>query len=114
MQDNTHKFTIQEVSRRFGITPHTLRFWEKEFKGTLVPLRTDGGQRRYTEDHLSVIAKIKTLKKDGLSLAEIKKRLEAALDSDNTLYPEKIDLLADKIADTVRTAIYNLLNQKKT
>jgi hypothetical protein len=67
--------TIQQVSQKLDVPKPTLRFWEREFVGILVPLRTNGGQRRYTPEHVSVIEEIKMLKKAGLSLVEIKRRL---------------------------------------
>ena len=60
--------TIQEVSQRLGLTPHTLRFWEKELERVIVPLRTKGGQRRYTLEHLFVIDEVKRLKNKADSL----------------------------------------------
>ena len=39
--------SIAEISNKLKIPKHTLRFWEKEFHGMIVPLRTQGGQRRY-------------------------------------------------------------------
>ena len=68
--------TIQQVSQRLDVPKPTLRFWEREFVGILVPLRTNGGQRRYAPEHVSVIEEIKMLKKAGLSLIEIKRKME--------------------------------------
>ena len=67
--------SIQEISTKLNIPKPTLRFWEKEFGGILLPLRTDGGQRRYTSEHVSIIEEIKILKNMGFSLAKIKKKL---------------------------------------
>ncbi len=64
--------SIQQLSTKLNISKTTLRFWEKEFEGILLPLRTNGGQRRYTPEHVSIIGEIKMLKKAGLSLAKIK------------------------------------------
>ena len=72
--------TIQQVSQKLDVPKPTLRFWEKEFEGILVPLRTNGGQRRYAPEHISVIKKIKMLKKAGLSLIQIKRKLGKGID----------------------------------
>ena len=72
--------TIQQVSQELDIPKPTLRFWEREFVGILGPLRTNGGQRRYAPKHISVIKKIKMLKKDGLSLIQIKRKLGKGID----------------------------------
>lgn len=41
--------TIKEAADITGIPIHTIRFWEKEFEGFLIPERTEGGQRRFNE-----------------------------------------------------------------
>ena len=41
----------------------------------MVPLRTNGGQRRYAAEHISIIEEIKGLKRAGLSLVEIKRKM---------------------------------------
>ena len=47
-----------------SVSKHTLRFWEKTLNGVIVPLRTKGGQRRYTKYHLQIINEIKKQLKD--------------------------------------------------
>ncbi|MBI2031791.1 MAG: MerR family transcriptional regulator, partial [Candidatus Levybacteria bacterium] len=43
-------FSIQEVANILGVSTKTLRRWEE--KGILVPHRTPGNQRRYTQEHI--------------------------------------------------------------
>jgi len=91
--------TIQEVSKRSGVSTHTLRFWEKELEGIIVPVRTKGGQRRYTLEDLLVIEEIKSLKAKSLSLADIKRELNQRFNSDEEHYNhQRADVLANKIA----------------
>ena len=59
MNQNEQLHTIQQLSTKLNIPKPTLRFWEKEFEGILVPLRTKGGQRRYAPGHVSLIEEIK-------------------------------------------------------
>ena len=96
--------TIQQLSAKLNIPKPTLRFWEKEFEGILLPLRTNGGQRRYTSEHVSIIGEIKALKKAGLSLANIKTKLGKRYKIDNS-NREGIDLLAERVAEVVRSEI---------
>ncbi len=96
--------SIQQVTQRLNIPKPTLRFWEKEFEGILVPLRSKGGQRRYTSEHVFIIKKIKMLKKAGLSLAEIKMKLENSQNR-NTINREDIDLLVERVVDVVREEV---------
>ncbi|MBI4097878.1 MAG: MerR family transcriptional regulator, partial [Candidatus Levybacteria bacterium] len=52
-QDNalsTRLLTIQQAANLLGVTPMTLRRWEKA--GNLIPTRTLGNQRRYTKEQL--------------------------------------------------------------
>ncbi|NVL89466.1 MAG: MerR family transcriptional regulator [Desulfobacterales bacterium] len=103
MQDQL--LTIQEVSDRLKVPKHTLRFWEKELDGIIVPHRTNGGQRRYGLKAIAIIEEIKRLRKRGMSLAEIKRKLG---DSNNS-NSDRIDLLADKITEVVKAEVYRFL-----
>ena len=77
----------------------------------MVPLRTNGGQRRYAPEHVSVIKKIKLLKKAGLSLAKIKKKLgkglmsEAGNQRSGDGGTDGIDLLAERVAEVVKMEV---------
>ena len=112
---NRHEqiFTIQQVSLKLNIPKPTLRFWEKEFKDLIVPLRTQGGQRRYTQDHISLIEKIKKLRENGMPILEIKKYFNHRFgEFNNHSESGEIDFLADHIAKIVRNEIYNFFNFK--
>ena len=45
-------YSIGTVSRMTGLTTHTIRAWERRF-GVVVPQRSDGGTRRYSEDDVA-------------------------------------------------------------
>ena len=111
MQNYLETFTIQEVSQLSDLTAHTLRFWEKELKGVIVPLRTKGGQRRYTKEHLFIIEEIKKLKRKGLRLIEIRNRLNEKYNP-NDEDSQKIDQLANRIAEIVRSAVYDFFEEE--
>ena len=104
--------SIQEVSKALNVPKPTLRYWEKEFQGILVPIRTKGGQRRYTVEQLAIVEQIILLKNEGKSLAEIKETLEVSLESERVhLDPHPIHILSDRIAEVVRAEILNYLKQ---
>lgn len=107
MRNQEQLFTIQQLSLKLNIPKHTLRFWEKDLDGVIVPLRSQGGQRRYTAENISIIEEIKKLRKKGLSLADVKRKLtnssRAQGDHSN---PGKVDLLADRIAEVVKSEVY--------
>lgn len=62
--------TISQVSERTGLTPYTLRYYEKigVLRG---PKRKDGGARSYSESEVSFIQCLNGLKKTGMSLEDI-------------------------------------------
>ena len=96
--------SIQEVIALLKVSKPNLRFWEKELNGILAPLRTDGGQRRYTVENIAVIEKIKKLKSKGMSLPEIKRKLSNS-DKGDSSNSNRIDLLADRVAEVVRVEV---------
>jgi DNA-binding transcriptional MerR regulator len=105
--------TIQEVSKHSKVSTHTLRFWEKELNGIIVPERTKGGQRRYTLQHLLIIEEIKSLKEKGMSLIDIREALNYRFNLvEEHQNHQDADILANKIAEIVRSAIFNYLEGK--
>ncbi len=114
MEENVdHLFTISEVSGRLNVPKHTIRFWEKEFKGIVLPLRTIGGQRRYSSEDLLVIERIRRLRTEGMSLPEIKRKL--GNDSGEFSSPgNRVDLLADRVAQAVKTEVYSFFGIRRS
>ena len=55
------EYRIQEVSDKIQVPRSTIRYWEKEFPKLVSPKRTNGGQRRYSEQDISNLQKIKNL-----------------------------------------------------
>lgn len=54
------RYKIGQAAREIGVKTYVLRFWEGEFE-EIEPIRTESGQRLYTEEHLEVIREIKRL-----------------------------------------------------
>ncbi len=112
MEEKSQLFTILQVSEKLSIPPHTLRFWEKELNGLLVPLRTHGGQRRYTRQNLAVLEEVKRCRENGLSLPEIIARINPSGEPES-LPSQKINLLAIRVAEAVKTELYNFFKIEK-
>lgn len=75
---NTHNwFTIEQVSARTGLTKRTLRYYEEV--GLLPPTgRTVGNYRRYNEEDIQRLERIKKLRDLlGFCLADIRELLNA-------------------------------------
>jgi len=51
-------YSISQVNALTGVPKSTIRFWEKEFKDFLTPLRTAGNQRRYDRTSVANIERI--------------------------------------------------------
>jgi len=51
-------FSVGKFAKMVGVSTNTLRNWERE--GKLIPLRTNGNQRRYTQDQYNQMMQIKT------------------------------------------------------
>lgn len=59
---NIHNgISIGDVSKICGIPDYTIRYWEREFKNELAPPRTKGKQRRYTDQDINKLLRIKKL-----------------------------------------------------
>jgi len=105
--------SIKQVSGITGTPSHTLRYWEKEFEGILEPDRTRGGQRRYSQEAISVIERIKYLKKQGFSLSIIRNKLTQGEETQDQNI-SSIDLLAEKVSEIVKDEIYNFFQSNNS
>jgi UDP-N-acetylglucosamine 4,6-dehydratase len=86
--------TIKEASFITGIPVHTIRFWEKEFRGFLTPKRTNGGQRRFDEASIKDIFKIKELIYDkGFSITGARAHLGIKNNSGDYIFKGKSVLI---------------------
>ena len=54
-------YTISEVCRMLGVEAHTLRYWEKEFRDFVKPLRNAGGNRVYSQKDIGTLVSIRGL-----------------------------------------------------
>ena len=78
------KYTIKQVSERTGLSPHVLRFYERE--GLLAPVeRSKSGIRCYSEDNLEWLGLVCCLKNTGMSLKQIKEFVDLSAKGKHTL-----------------------------
>ena len=107
---DTPQFTIQQLSKKLNVPKPTLRFWEKELEGIIVPLRTPGGQRRYTKIHVTVLERIKELRNSGKSITEIKDYFNNGYNNGKPVDDETaIDILTERIAEIVKLEVRKFL-----
>ena len=70
-------YSISEVSEICSVKPHTLRFWESEFKN-LKPVTRKGNRRYYQKKDIEMIIKIQALLyKEGLTISGVKRNLSS-------------------------------------
>ena len=112
MEQKNQLFSILQVSEKLNIAKHTLRFWEKELNGLLVPLRTNGGQRRYTMENLLLLEQVKKCRDNGLGLPEIIQKIGQSFEGEIS-QPSKVDLLASRVAEAVKSEVYNFFKREK-
>ncbi len=72
-------FAIGAVSRLLGISTHALRKWEIRY-GAISPARSEGGDRRYSEDDVDRLSRLATLVGQGHPIGTIASLSNAALD----------------------------------
>ena len=84
-------YSIQDVSKKTGLTAHTLRYYEKEGLISGVE-RTQGGFRQYTDEDLERLGLICCLKNTGMSIQEIARFVQLTREGDHTLQ-ERVELL---------------------
>lgn len=113
MQNNNENtgLGIGDISKLLGVADHTIRYWEKEFSKHLSPTRTKGRQRRYGEDDIKMLKKIKDLLKvDGYSIKGAKRILdsEEILNTMNQNTPKGQPISAD--AQTLAMQIAELVS----
>lgn len=95
MKDN---LTITEMSKLFDVSPHTIRFYEKEGLLTSV-LRTEGGVRRYGMEAMSELESIIILRYSGIPLSEIK-ALQARYSDDK--YEDMLNKSYQLVCDEIK------------
>lgn len=84
-------YTIEQVSAETGLTPHTLRYYERIGLLEEVP-RAVSGHRRYTEDDLGWVRFVVMLRQTGMSIADSLHFMELTRAGDHTI-PDRVRVL---------------------
>lgn len=83
--------TIKEVSKKYGISQDTLRYYER--CGIIPPVtRTAGGVRNYQDSDLGWVELSLCLRNAGVSVQAISKYVSLAVEGDGTI-AERLDIL---------------------
>ena len=72
-------YVISVAAELAGMHPQTLRIYER--RGLVLPARTQGGNRRYSDEDIEILRRIADLADQGLNLEGIKRVM--ALEAEN-------------------------------
>jgi DNA-binding transcriptional MerR regulator len=86
--------TISETAKRLGLSPHTLRYYEKI--GLIRDVERASGRRVYTDRDLIWLEFVLRLKATGMSLARIKRYADLRYKGDGTVSKRKAMLLSHR------------------
>ena len=79
------KYRIKEIGLELGVPVSTIRYWQKEFADFITPEKTDGGQRRYSQQDVEKFLQIKEyVYKQKRSIDSVREILK----SDNSSCPD--------------------------
>ncbi len=83
--------TISEVSEATGMSPHTLRYYERI--GLMIPVeRAESGHRRYSMDAVGWLAFLGRLRGTGMPIADMKRMADLMKSGDETV-PMRLAIL---------------------
>ena len=99
------KLTIQEVAQATGLTPHTLRYYERI--GLIHPINREENTRRcYSADDVGWIDFLLKLRATGMSIKDMQRYAQLQRQGDESL-PERVEMLKS-LRDEVEAHIEEL------
>ena len=87
---------ISELARLTGVSARALRHYED--RGLLIPERTHGGYRVYSDEDITRVAQIKTMIAAGLNTGTIRRYLDCAHGTELEMCPNlraELDAIAE-------------------
>jgi DNA-binding transcriptional MerR regulator len=97
---------IGEVARRTGVTVPTLRAWERRY-GLLLPVRTAGGHRRYTDEDVQRVQAVLELASQGWAVGAAARRVAGRRPAASPTRPP-VDELRDRLWSALDQALREL------
>ena len=108
---NEPTYNAKAVTMQTGVTPATLRAWERRY-GILLPDRTAGGHRLYSARDIAAIKWLKEHIQQGMSISRASALLQKQLYI--TAAPPQVSVLTEipqpsRSVDTIKTDLYEAL-----
>ena len=93
-------YTISQTAEKIGITPHTLRYYDRE---GLLPFleRSDSGIRQFKDTDLERLSLIECLKHTGMPIKDIKTFIDWCIEGDSTL-EQRLQMFQERKEETER------------
>lgn len=73
------RYPVRVVATRTGLSPHVLRAWERRYQ-VVVPTRSDGGQRLYSDLDIERLRKLRRLVEAGHGISRLARLTSEQLD----------------------------------
>jgi DNA-binding transcriptional MerR regulator len=93
MVENTPLYNLKAVSKDTGLSPATLRAWERRY-GLIKPKRSPGGQRLYTLKDVELLKWLVERQKGGLSISRAVEMWKTYNQSEQSTFTHKNNLLS--------------------
>lgn len=103
--DDLATMSIGEVARRTGMTVPTLRAWERRY-GLLVPVRTAGGHRRYSEEDVRRVLAVLEFVRRGWAVGAAARQVAGRRSTPSAARP--VDELRDRLWTALEQALRDL------
>ena len=87
------KYSISALSRKTGLSIHTLRYYEKEGLLRYVE-RTESGRRVYGEASMGCLLGVLCMKQAGMTLPQIKSFMDITIEGVSTL-PQRLEMMVN-------------------
>jgi MerR family transcriptional regulator, heat shock protein HspR len=73
-------YVISVAAELAGMHPQTLRIYER--RGLVTPARTEGGNRRYSDEDIAVLRRISELTDEGMNLEGIRRVMRLEIENE--------------------------------
>lgn len=70
IDENTKLYKIGQASKLSGVPIETIRIWERRYDA-VVPVRTKGGHRKYTEQDVDYLTALKAIVTTGTRIGQL-------------------------------------------
>ena len=87
MADNNPIYNLKAVIKEVGLSPATLRAWERRY-GLVKPQRSPGGQRLYSRQDIEVLKWLVERQNEGLSISRAVEMWKTHIKEDQTVSPQ--------------------------